>query len=88
MHESQRHRSSSSSHNLKALRHALLALTVVLLGACSARQAYNGMQESRRTECLTRPPTQQTECMADTRISFEEYQRRRAEVVKKETKTE
>ncbi len=88
MHLSVDHRSISSHHSSiihrrNSQRLGCLALTLVILGACSTRQAYYAMQESQRTQCQTRPPTQQAECLADTRITFEEYQRRRAEAMRK-----
>lgn len=63
------------------MRQTILALTVVLMGACSARQTYDAMAENQRTQCLQRPPSQQADCLAQPQISYEEYLRRRDEAI-------
>ena len=67
------------NRSAKAVCQAVFALILVLLSACSARQAYDAMAENQRTQCLRRPPSQQADCMAQTRISYEEYLRQRRE---------
>ena len=63
------------------MRQTMFALTVVLLSACSASQAYDAMAENQRTQCLQRPPSQQADCLAQPQISYEEYLRRRNEAI-------
>ncbi len=54
-------------------------IVVLLLCACTGRQAYEGIQRGNRNACLELPPTQQAECLAAVDISYEEYERRRTE---------
>ncbi len=55
--------------------------TAVALSACTAEQAYNGMVEGQRTQCLKLPPPQQAECLAEDSMGYEEYQRLRNEAI-------
>lgn len=54
---------------------------IVLLSGCSGRQLFDVAQESKRNECRRLPPAQQAECMRDVEPSYEDYQRRRREVI-------
>jgi hypothetical protein len=55
----------------------LRVLAVATLCACTAHQAYDGIQQGKRNECARLPQSQQAECIDDANVSFEEYQRRR-----------
>lgn len=66
---------------MNLLRQVLTGLIMLLLGACTARQTYDAMSENQRTQCLKEPPSQQAHCMAQTRMSFEDYLRRRSEAI-------
>ena len=57
----------------------LLAVASVTIVGCSNRQMYEGFQASRRTNCLSVPPKKYDNCMEKANISFETYQRQRAE---------
>ena len=65
-------------------RPILTGLIVLILCACTARQTYDAMSENQRTLCLKEPPSQQAHCMAQTRMSFEDYLRRRSEAMEKQ----
>ena len=66
---------------MNLFRQVLTGLIMLLLGACTARQTYDAMSENQRTQCLKEPPSQQAHCMAQTRMSFEDYLRRRSEAI-------
>jgi hypothetical protein len=57
------------------------AVAVLTLCGCTARQAYEGLQQHTRYECITLPLSQQSDCMAQASISFDEYQRLRKEAI-------
>ena len=62
----------------------LCGIALMIAGAvwgCSARQAYDGLQQGRRNECLRLPQSQQSQCLKQANISFEEYERQRREAV-------
>jgi hypothetical protein len=63
------------------LRPVLTGLIMLLLGACTARQTYDAMLENQRTQCHKEPPLIQADCIAQTRISFEDYLRQRSEAM-------
>lgn len=69
---------------MNLLRQVLTGLIMLLLGACTARQTYDAMSDNQRTQCLKEPPSQQAHCMAQTRIRFEDYLRRRREAMEKQ----
>ena len=56
----------------------LIVVSVTIVG-CSNRQMYEGFQASQRTNCLSVPPEKYDACMDKANISFETYQRQRAE---------
>lgn len=61
-----------------------LCWTIAALSAsgCTTRMAYEAVRENARNECWERPTEQeQKECLARTQDSFDEYQRKREEVV-------
>ncbi|RUO21812.1 hypothetical protein [Aliidiomarina haloalkalitolerans] len=63
------------------MKHLGLVLLVVFLSACSNKQLFDITQETKRNECRRLPPNQYEECMRDVETSFEEYMRKRQEVV-------
>lgn len=56
-------------------------IAVLTLCGCTARQAYEGLQQRTRSECITLPLSQQSDCLAQASISFDEYQRLRNEAI-------
>ncbi|MCH8500444.1 MAG: hypothetical protein LAT77_00870 [Aliidiomarina sp.] len=54
---------------------------IVILSGCSGRQLFDVTQESKRNECRHLPPAQQAECFREVEPSYEDYQRRRREVI-------
>lgn len=54
-------------------------LLLVVLGACSSRGVYEGIQTSNRLECGRLPPSQYDECMARNDTPYDEYRREREE---------
>ena len=55
----------------------LIAVAAALLGGCSARQVYAGIQQGKRNACEVLPQSQQARCLEQANISYEEYERRR-----------
>ena len=66
----------------KLSRSILYGIGVLLLCACTGRQAYEGIQQGKRNECLKLPLSRQAECIESANMSYEEYERRRKEAVK------
>lgn len=66
-----------------ARRHTIVFIlsTGIALSGCTAEQTYNGMLENQRTQCLKLPTPQQTRCLAEEDMSFEEYRRLRKEAL-------
>ncbi len=63
---------------LKTIGYAVAVLT---LCGCTARQVYEGLQQRTRNECITLPLSQQSDCMAQASVSFDEYQQLRKEAI-------
>jgi hypothetical protein len=81
VHRPERRHGSSARPRMNLFRQVLTGLVMLLLGACTARQTYDAMSENQRTQCLKEPPSIQADCMAQTRMSFEDYLRRRSEAI-------
>lgn len=63
------------------MRRSLLVLAVVLLGACSSKQWYEGSRAGLAEECRrTANEAQYQRCMEDVRLGHDDYQRRKAQV--------
>ncbi len=62
-------------------RFALLGLALAIVCGCTAKQAYEGLQQHTRNECIELPLSQQSDCMAQASISFAEYRRMRDEAI-------
>ena len=63
------------------MRRSLLVLAVMLLGACSSKQWYEGSRAGLAEECRrTANEAQYQRCMEDVRLGYDDYQRRRAQV--------
>jgi hypothetical protein len=60
-------------------KYVSVGIGTLLLCACTARQAYEGVQEGKRHECARLSQSQQASCLEEANISYDEYQRRRRE---------
>lgn len=63
------------------MKRVCLTFFVVILAGCSNKQLFDITQETKRNECRRLPPNQYEECMRSVEPSFEEYMRKRQEVV-------
>jgi len=53
--------------------------------ACTQRAWYEGVKQSHRNECNKAPPSEREECLRSTDSdSYDEYQRKRQEEIKKD----
>ncbi|MCC5854099.1 MAG: hypothetical protein JJU10_00265 [Idiomarina sp.] len=59
---------------------AMLACVFGLQG-CTSKQLYEAAHENRRNECRKLPLQQQRECFERYDMSYEEYERKRREVI-------
>ena len=57
-----------------------IALCLLVLGACSNQQFYEGLKAQHDVNCLNYPDAGYRECMEESSDSFEEYQQQRDEV--------
>lgn len=69
---------------MNGAQRSLIILSVGLLHACSARQAYDAMQTYQKGECRKVPHSQYAECMERVSESYHEYIQDRKEVTKGE----
>lgn len=58
-----------------------VVVPVLLLASCSNKQLFDMTQETKRNECRRLPPNQYEDCMRSVEPSFEEYMRKRQEVI-------
>ena len=62
---------------MKRLFTIVLLTALVPSSACSNRQWYQGIQSGERNECLHLPESQLEDCLAETGMTYEEYERQR-----------
>lgn len=55
-------------------------LCVLALSGCSKQQFYEGMKAGHRANCLNYPEAEYSDCIEETRDSFEQYKQQRDEV--------
>jgi hypothetical protein len=57
------------------------AVVAVLCAGCTTQQLYEALLQRQRSECLQRPPQQQTECLDAVNIPYDAYRRERMAVL-------
>ncbi|MGI9296131.1 MAG: hypothetical protein ACR2PS_19275 [Pseudomonadales bacterium] len=62
----------------------LITLLGVSMAACSNRAVYENIQAHNRLECQKLPLSQQEECLQQADKSYDEYERERKELEKKD----
>jgi len=55
-----------------------------LLSACSNKEVYNTVQKNRKQDCQKLPPSVYEECIKQHSESFDEYERKRRQVLNKD----
>lgn len=68
------------------LRILLMPLLIIALGGCSAQQFYKGVQASHVNHCYLYPYEQAQECLEEVNMPYDEYERRREEVLEENKK--
>ena len=64
---------------------ALLILSILVLTGCTSKQLYNSTQPKyTEAECRKLPETQYKECINKKSMSYEQYEKERQEVIKKD----
>ena len=71
----------TQQRNTKPLRWIAYIVAVFLVCGCTARQAYESLQQHARSECIGLPLSQQDDCLSQASLSFDEYQRLRHEAI-------
>ncbi len=70
---------------MKKLIYCFAILMAVSVQACTQQAWYEGVKQSHRNECNKEPPSAREECLkATTSDSYDEYQRKRQEEIKKD----
>jgi len=70
---------------MKKIQYCLAILMAVSVQACTQRAWYEGVKQSRRNECNKAPPSEREECLRTMdNDSYDEYQRKRQEEIKKD----
>ncbi|QDP01296.1 hypothetical protein FNC98_08080 [Thalassotalea sp. PS06] len=59
---------------------------IITLSSCSAQQVYKGVQASHVNHCYLYPYEQAQECLEDVNMPYDEYERRREEVLEENKK--
>lgn len=68
---------------MKLATTALIVICLVSVGACSTRSLYGGVREGARNQCNEKvSEADRNECLQRTQDSYDEYNRKRAEVSK------
>lgn len=63
-------------------RGMLLAVALVSITACTARQAYEGVRAGERNKCWSLPQPEQDRCLQRTGDDYDTYQRKREDANK------
>lgn len=58
-----------------------IILLLSAISACSNKAIYDNLLMYQRDECRKQPPSAYDECMERTKITYQEYQRKRRELV-------
>lgn len=61
----------------------LLSIISMCLFGCSNKQTYEAIQHSDKNDCQKRPPSQVEECLRQTNVSYDEYERNRQDILTK-----
>ena len=62
----------------------ILVISILVLAACSKQQVYYGLKESQKNECRKLVHQEQyEECMSQHSESYEQYQMKREDIMKK-----
>ncbi len=62
----------------------LIGVVGISMAACSNRDVYATLQNNNQLDCQKKPVSQQEECERLASKSYEEYERERQELLKKE----
>jgi len=65
-------------------KHLVVLTFISALAACSNKQIYESTQLNRQNECYKLPDAQIDECMEQHKKSFDEYDRKRQELLEEE----
>ena len=66
-----------------SIRECLAILIVAgLVQGCSARTWYDGLKQAQAAECVKLHDKDRDACLQDTRVSYDQYQRDRQEILK------
>jgi len=61
----------------------LVTVVVLLIVACSNKAIYDNIKLNNRNDCAKLPQSQYDECMERANKSYDEYERKRKEALKK-----
>lgn len=64
------------------MKYILVAALLASVAACSNEQVYSAVQQNRQLECSKLPQPEYEECMRETGMSYDEYERKRQELLK------
>lgn len=64
------------------MKYIFVAALLASVAACSNEQVYSAVQQNRQLECSKLPQPEYEECMWETGMSYDEYERKRQELLK------
>jgi hypothetical protein len=74
----------SMEKQMKRLGWCSIMLLLGLLQGCSDRMWYDGLKQGQAIECSKLQGKERDDCQKDTGVSYDQYQRERREVLKKD----
>jgi len=66
---------------MKISGYIVISLAVILIQGCSTKQVYNTIQHNAKLKCQEVPYSEYAACMERTNTSYEEYSRKREEII-------
>lgn len=66
------------------MKYIVVGALLASVAACSHEQVYSAVQQNRQFECSKLPQPEYEECMRETGMSYDEYERRRQELLKED----
>ncbi|MBW8190354.1 hypothetical protein K0504_04835 [Neiella marina] len=61
---------------------SILTLSIALAG-CSHQSWYDGIQTSKRNDCMKLPQSEADQCLNETNKTYQEYERERQEALER-----
>jgi hypothetical protein len=81
---SSRGKNFNKEAGMRSVGGCLILLVIVFLQGCTTRMWYEGFKQAQASECSKLQDKERQECLRDAGISYDQYQRERQEVLRKD----